>query len=51
MDDIDINEEYVINVFNYLLHLGNLLDLKDDEIIKACYDKIIKNEERLNSNY
>ena len=51
MDDIDINEEYVINVFNYLLHLGKLLDLKDDEIIKACYDKIIKNEERLNSNY
>ena len=51
MKDEDINEEYVINVFNYLLHLGKLLELKDDEIIKASYDKIIKNEERLNSNY
>ena len=28
-----------------------LLELSDDEIIDACYKKIIKNEERLNSDY
>ena len=49
--DSDIDSEYIMNVFNYLLHLGSLLELTEEEIIKACYDKIIKNEERLNSNY
>lgn len=51
MDDIDIDEFYLMNVFNYLLHLGSLLNFNDNEIIEACYNKIIKNEERLNSNY
>lgn len=51
MDNVDINEDYVMRVFNYLLHLGSLLELTEDEIIRACYDKIIKNEERLNTNY
>ena len=51
MDNIGIDEDYVMDVFNYLLHLGKLLCLNDDGIIRACYDKIIKNEERLNSNY
>ncbi len=51
MDNVSIDKEYLINVFNYLLHLGKLLDFTDDEIINACYNKIIKNEERLNSDY
>ena len=49
--DSNIDNEYVMEVFNYLLHLGKLLEISKEEIIKACYDKIIKNEERLNSNY
>ena len=51
MDNDNIDEDYVMNVFNYLLHLGKLLNISEKEIIKSCYDKIIKNEERLNSNY
>ena len=51
MDNIEIDESYVMNVFNYLLHLGSLLKFSNDEIINACYNKINKNEERLNSNY
>jgi len=51
MDNINIDEDYLMNVFNYLLHLGSLLDFSNSEIINACYNKIIKNEERLNSNY
>ena len=51
MDDININEEYLMNVFNYLLHLGKLLGFTKEEITLACYNKIMKNEERLNSNY
>ena len=51
MDEIEINEEYLMDVFNYLLHLGSLLQISNIEIINACYNKIIKNEERLNSNY
>ena len=51
MDNDNLDEDYVMNVFNYLLHLGKLLNISENEIIKSCYDKIIKNEERLNSNY
>ena len=51
MDNIDIDEKYLMNVFNYLLHLGSLLEFSNSEIIDACYNKIIKNEKRLNSNY
>ena len=51
MDNIDIDSDYLMNVFNYLLHLGKLLEFTNEEIIEACYNKIIKNEERLNSDY
>jgi len=51
MDNNDIDEKYLMDVFNYLLHLGKLLGFTKEEIVNACYNKIIKNEERLNSNY
>ena len=51
MECKDIEESYLMYVFNYLLRLGGLLGFSNKEIIDACYSKIIKNEERLNSNY
>ena len=51
MESEDIEEGYLMKVFNYLLRLGSLLGFSNNEIINACYSKIIKNEERLNSNY
>ena len=51
MVNVDIDDDYLMNVFNYLLHLGELLKFTHEEIIDACYKKIIKNEERLSSDY
>ena len=51
MSKINVSERLLKEIFTYLLHIGKLLELNDDEIIDACYKKIIKNEERLNSNY
>ena len=51
MNKEDINELYLKEIFTRLIHIGKLLGLNDNEIIDACYKKIIKNEERLNSNY
>jgi len=51
MSKINVSERLLKEIFTYLLHIGRLLELNDDEIIDACYNKIIKNEERLNSNY
>ena len=51
MNKEDINELYLKEIFTRLIHIGKLLELSDSEIIDACYKKIFKNEERLNSNY
>ena len=51
MSKINVSERLLKEIFTYLFHIGKLLELNDDEIIDACYKKIIKNEERLNSNY
>ena len=51
MNKEDINELYLKEIFTRLIHIGKLLGLNDNEIIDACYKKIFKNEERLNSNY
>ena len=51
MSKINVSERLLKEIFTYLLHIGKLLELNDDEIIDACYKKIIKNEERLNSDY
>ena len=51
MNKEDINELYLKEIFTRLIHSGKLLGLNDNEIIDACYKKIFKNEERLNSNY
>ena len=51
MNKDDINELYLKEIFTRLIHIGKLLGLSENEIIDACYKKIFKNEERLNSNY
>lgn len=51
MNRDNINDKLLKEIFTYLLHIGKLLELSDNEIVDACFKKIIKNEERLNSNY
>ena len=51
MDRNNIHEMFLKEIFTRLIHIGKLLLLSDNEIIDACYKKIIKNEERLNSDY
>jgi dimeric dUTPase (all-alpha-NTP-PPase superfamily) len=47
----NINEMFLKEIFTRLIHIGSLLELNDNDIVEACYKKIIKNEERLNSDY
>ena len=51
MNRDNIDEMFLKEIFTRLIHIGKLLDLSDNEIVDACYKKIIKNEERLISNY
>ena len=51
MDRDNVDELFLKGIFTKLIHIGKLLELSDDEIINACYKKIIKNEERLSSDY
>ena len=51
IDKENITEVYLKEIFTRLLHIGKLLELTDNEIVDACYKKIIKNEERLSSDY
>ena len=51
MDRDNVDELFLKGIFTRLIHIGKLLELSDDEIIGACYKKIIKNEERLSSDY
>ncbi len=38
-------------IFNYLIHIGKLLEFKEEEIIEACFKKIVKQENRLKEGY
>ena len=51
MNRDNIDELFLKGIFTRLINIGKLLELSDDEIIDACYKKIIKNEERLSSDY
>jgi len=51
MNKDNITDMYLKEIFTRLIHIGKLLRLNDNEIIDACYKKIIKNEERLSSDY
>lgn len=51
MNGKNVNDVFLKKIFTYLLHIGKLLNLTDDEILDACYKKIYKCEDRLNTNY
>ena len=51
MNKNNIDELFLKEIFTRLLYIGKLLELNDDDIYNACLKKIIKNEERLSSNY
>ena len=51
IDKNDVNNELLLKIFTYLLHIGKLLDISDNELLDACYMKLGKNIERLNSDY
>ena len=51
MNKDNITDIFLKEIFTRLIHIGKLLLLSDNEIIDACYKKIINNEERLNSDY
>ena len=51
MDKNNVNKEILLKIFTYLLHVGNLLEINNDELLDACYMKLGKNIDRLNSNY
>lgn len=38
-------------IFSYLIHIGNLLKFSEEEIITACFKKIVKQEKRLKEGY
>ena len=43
MNRDNVNEMFLKEIFTRLLHIGKLLELNDNEIIDACYKKIIIN--------
>ena len=51
IDKDKVSEQSLKEIFTYLLHIGKLLNLSNKEILDACYKKILKNEERLKTNY
>ena len=51
MDKSNVDRELLLKIFTYLLHIGKLLDISDEELLDACYMKLGKNIERLNSDY
>ena len=51
MNEDIVTDELLYEIFTYLLHIGKLLNLDDREILDACYMKLGKNIERLNSDY
>lgn len=51
MKSENITDMYLKEIFTRLIHIGKLLGLNNNEIVDACYKKIIKKEERLSSDY
>ena len=51
MDKGNVDKKLLLKIFTYLLHVGKLLDISDRELLDACYMKLGKNIERLNSDY
>ena len=51
MNEDIVTDELLYEIFTYLLHISKLLNLDDKDIIDACYMKLGKNIERLNSDY
>lgn len=51
MDKDKVDKKLLLKIFTYLLHVGKLLDISDRELLDACYMKLGKNIERLNSDY
>ena len=51
MNEDIVTDELLYEIFTYLLHISKLLNLDDNDIIDACYMKLGKNIERLNSDY
>lgn len=51
MDKDNVSEYLLKEIFTKLLYIGRVLKLSDNDIYDACLKKIIKNEERLNSDY
>ena len=51
MNKDNVNDNLLKEIFTYLLHIAKLLDITDRDILDACYKKIGKNIERLNSDY
>lgn len=47
----DCTKERVVTIFSTLLALGSLLGFDEQEMLDACYKKIEKCEERLQSDY
>ena len=47
----NIDKENVIKIFNYLIYIGELLNLSEEEIYNACLKKINKQEKRLEEGY
>ena len=51
MNKENVDKKLLLKIFTYLLHVGKLLDISDRELLDACYMKLGKNIERLNSDY
>ena len=51
MDKDNVNDRLLKEIFTNLMHIGKLFELSDREILDACYMKLGKNIERLNSDY
>ena len=51
MDKNNVDDDLLLKIFTYLLRIGKLLEISDSEILDACYMKLGKNIEKLNSDY
>lgn len=49
--EYDLKEDLIKYIFKLVLHIGNLIGLKEDEIIESIENKQRIIEERLNSDY
>lgn len=47
----NLNEKLIKDIFTSLLNVAELLNLNEEKLIEASFKKIIKQEERLASNY